>query len=168
VFHHLQPDGRIQSGRVVSCGRDPPSRGELVCAFTGEYTLEYHITHLELPATHEPLVIAPERLTVLCVSDSCLPSSLVDEVNIITPEQVLRGFIICLDTWEPMVISRERIASTPYTKKKGVSPVARIGDVRLPQSAHESSSIHCSLNAQQMHSRSGCRGPHSILEILYS
>jgi hypothetical protein len=34
------------------------------------------------------------------------------------------------------------MASAPYTKKKGVSPVARLGDVRLPHSAHGSSSIH--------------------------
>jgi hypothetical protein len=32
--------------------------------------------------------------------------------------------------------------SAPYTKKKVISPVARLGDVWLPHSAHESSSIH--------------------------
>jgi hypothetical protein len=34
---------------------------------------------------------------VLCVSESCLPSSLIDKVDIITSEMVLRGFVICLD-----------------------------------------------------------------------
>jgi hypothetical protein len=43
---------------------------------------------------------------------------------------------------EPMVTLGGRTTSTPYTMKKGVSPVARLGDVRLPYSAHESSSIH--------------------------
>jgi hypothetical protein len=75
-----------------------PAGGELVCAFTGQYAPEHHVAHLKLPATHESLVIALEHLTVPCISDSCLPSSLVDEINIITPELVLRGFIICLDT----------------------------------------------------------------------
>jgi hypothetical protein len=41
-----------------------------------------------------------------------------------------------------MVTSEGRMASAPYTKKKGVSPVARLGDIRLPYSAHKSSSIH--------------------------
>jgi hypothetical protein len=43
---------------------------------------------------------------------------------------------------EPMVTSEGRTTSTPYTMKKGVSPVARLGEVRLPHSAHGSSSIH--------------------------
>jgi hypothetical protein len=73
----------------------------------------------------ETLVIALERLMVPCISDRCLPSSLVDEVDVTTPELILRGFIVCLDTggahgdfWGGMT------ASTPYTKKKGVSPMA--------------------------------------------
>jgi hypothetical protein len=47
---------------------------------------------------HKPLVIASERLTVPCISESWLSYSLVDEVDIITPELVLRGFVICLNT----------------------------------------------------------------------
>jgi hypothetical protein len=43
---------------------------------------------------------------------------------------------------EPMVTSEGRTASAPYTMKKGVSPVARMGEIRLPHSAHGSSSIH--------------------------
>jgi hypothetical protein len=34
------------------------------------------------------------------------------------------------------------MASAPYTMKKGVSLVARLGEVRLPHSVHESSSIY--------------------------
>jgi hypothetical protein len=59
---------------------------------------EHQIVHLELPTVHEPLVIAAECLSVPCVLESCLPSSLIDEVDIITPELVLHGFVICLDT----------------------------------------------------------------------
>jgi hypothetical protein len=40
------------------------------------------------------------------------------------------------------VTSGGRIASAPYTKNKGVSLIARLGDVRLPHNAHGSSSIH--------------------------
>jgi hypothetical protein len=75
-----------------------PTGGELVCAFTGEYASEHQIIHLELATMHELLVIAPERLTVPCILESCLPSLLVDEVDIITPELVLRGFVVCLNT----------------------------------------------------------------------
>jgi hypothetical protein len=57
--------------------------GELVCTFTGEYASEHQIIHLELPTTLEPLVIALECLTVPCVLESCLPSSLIDNVDII-------------------------------------------------------------------------------------
>jgi hypothetical protein len=32
---------------------------------------------------HEPLMIAPERLVVPCVSDCCSSSSFVDEVNVL-------------------------------------------------------------------------------------
>jgi hypothetical protein len=41
-----------------------------------------------------------------------------------------------------MVTSGGRTASTPYIEKKGVSPVARLGEVRLAHSAHGSSSTH--------------------------
>jgi hypothetical protein len=73
---------------------------------------------------HEPLVTAVECLSVPCVLESCLPSSLIDEVDIITPELVLHGFVICLDTGgETMVTSRGITTSAPYTKKKGISPM---------------------------------------------
>jgi hypothetical protein len=40
------------------------------------------------------------------------------------------------------VTSGGSTTSAPYTKKKGVPPVARLGDVRLPHSVHGSSSTH--------------------------
>ena len=53
----------------------------------------------ELPTVHEPLMIAPERLVVACVSDCCSPPSLGDEVGIVTPLLLLHGFVISLDPW---------------------------------------------------------------------
>jgi hypothetical protein len=75
-----------------------PIGEEFVRAFIGEYVLEHQVIHLELPATHKSLVIALERLTVLFVLDSYLPSSLINEVDVITLELVLHGFVVCLDT----------------------------------------------------------------------
>jgi hypothetical protein len=93
---------------------------------------------------HEPLLIAPERLMVSCIFNSRLPSSFVDKVDIFTLELVLRGFVICLDTEEAHgdLHGEDNLSPIPYTKKKGVSSVAQLGDVRLPHSAHESSLLH--------------------------
>jgi hypothetical protein len=41
-----------------------------------------------------------------------------------------------------MMTSGGRTTSASYTKKKDVSPVAHLGEVQLPQSAHVSSSTH--------------------------
>jgi hypothetical protein len=43
-------------------------------------------------------VVALERLAVLCISESCLPSSFIDKVDIITSELVLRCLVVCLNT----------------------------------------------------------------------
>jgi hypothetical protein len=91
---------------------------------------------------HKPVVIALEHLMVPCILESCLPSLFVDEVNIITPELILHNFIVCLDTRETMVISGGITTTPPYTKRKGVAPMARLEDVLFPHSAHGSSSIH--------------------------
>jgi hypothetical protein len=47
---------------------------------------------------HKPLVIVPKRLMVPCISESCLPSCFIDQVDIIVLKLVLRGFVVCLDT----------------------------------------------------------------------
>jgi hypothetical protein len=91
---------------------------------------------------HKPQVIASEHLTVPCILEICLPSSLVDEVNIIMLELVLCGFIVCLDTGADHGDFWGITALAPYTKKKGVSLVTQLEDVRLTHTAHESSSIH--------------------------
>jgi hypothetical protein len=108
----------------------------------GEHAPEHQVIHLELPATHEPLVTASKRLMVPCISDNCLSSSLIDEVDVITPKLVLCGFIICLDTRGAHGDFSGMMTSAPYTKKKGISLVAQLSDVQLAHNAHGSSSIH--------------------------
>jgi hypothetical protein len=72
--------------------------GKLVHALPVKHSPENQIIHLELSASHKPLVVAPERLSIVCIFNSRLPSSLVDQVNILTSKLVLRGFVICFDT----------------------------------------------------------------------
>jgi hypothetical protein len=71
---------------------------KFVHALPVKHPPEDKIIHLELFASHELLMVAPKRLLVVCIFNSRLPSSLVGQVNIITLELVLRGFIIGLDT----------------------------------------------------------------------
>jgi hypothetical protein len=47
---------------------------------------------------HKPLVVGPKHLAVPCILESCLPSSFVDEVDIITSDLVLHSFIVYLNT----------------------------------------------------------------------
>jgi hypothetical protein len=46
---------------------------------------------------HEPLVVTLERLVVPCISDCCLPSVLVDEDHVLTPQLFLHRLINRLD-----------------------------------------------------------------------
>jgi hypothetical protein len=71
---------------------------ELISTFLSKLAPEHQIVHLELSAMHEPLMIVLECLAVPHIFNSGLPSSLIDEVDVIMPELVLHGFIICLDT----------------------------------------------------------------------
>jgi hypothetical protein len=75
-----------------------PVKGELVSTLSSEHPPDHQIFHLELSATHEPLLVAFECLVVPCIFYSRLLSSLIDEVDIFIPELVLCGFVICLDT----------------------------------------------------------------------
>jgi hypothetical protein len=75
-----------------------PARGKFVHALPVKHSPEDQIIHLELFASHEPLVVAPELQPVACIFNSRLPSSLIDQVDILMPKLVLHGFIICLDT----------------------------------------------------------------------
>jgi hypothetical protein len=91
-----------------------PAGGELVSTLSIEHPSEHQIVHLELYATHEPLFIEFVCLAVPCIFDSRLPSSLIDEVDIFTPELILRGFIVCLDTYG---------AHGDFRGEDGLSPV---------------------------------------------
>jgi hypothetical protein len=83
---------------------------------------------------HEPLMVALDH------PPRALCSSFIDKVDILTSELVLHSFIICLD---PEGVHGDlRGKDSPCTKKKSVSLVARLGEVRLPHSVHGSSSIH--------------------------
>jgi hypothetical protein len=139
VFHPPPLGGRIQAGKLVSPRKDPPSGGR-ACAGLHKKVCVIALDHR--PTMHKPLVIASVCLAVPCISDSCLPSRFVDEVDIITPELGLWGFVICLDTGGDHGDFWGVIASAPYTKKKGVSPMALFEDVRLAHSVHKISSIH--------------------------
>jgi hypothetical protein len=92
---------QVDTSRKANLGHSKgPSqpRGELVSTLLSEYMSKYQIVHLELSATHEPLLVAFQRLTVPCIFYSRLSSSLIDEVDIFMSELVLHGFVICLDT----------------------------------------------------------------------
>jgi hypothetical protein len=69
-----------------------------VHALPAKHPPKDQIIQLELPASHEPLAVEPERLPVACIFNSSLPSSLIDQVNILTSKLVLRGFVVCLYT----------------------------------------------------------------------
>jgi hypothetical protein len=79
--------------------------GELVQAFTRKYVAE-HQNHPPRAAyytqTTGDSTGAPGSTYIL---ESYLSSSFVDKVDIITPELVLRGFFVCLNTGETMVTS---------------------------------------------------------------
>jgi hypothetical protein len=72
--------------------------GELVSTFSSEHPSEHQIVHLELSVMHESLLVAFECLAVPCIFNSRLPSSFIDEVDILTLKLILRDFIVCLDT----------------------------------------------------------------------
>jgi hypothetical protein len=91
-----------------------PAWGKFVLALLAKHLPEDQIIHLELPASHERLVVVPERLPVACIFNSSLSSSFIDQVDILTPELILRGFVICPDTQR---------AHGDFWGKDGLSPI---------------------------------------------
>jgi hypothetical protein len=75
-----------------------PVGRKLIHALSVKHPPEDQIIHLELSASHRPLMVTPERLPIACIFNSRLPSLLVDKVDILTLELVLRDFVVCLDT----------------------------------------------------------------------
>jgi hypothetical protein len=63
---------------------------------------------------HEPLVVTPEHLVVPCISYGCLPSVLVNEVHVFTPQLSLHRFLKSLDP---------RGTHDDFLGKTGFSPV---------------------------------------------
>jgi hypothetical protein len=92
------PSGGIQVGTVGLPGRDHLAGGKFVHALPTKHPPEDQIIHLGFPASHEPLVVVPERQPIACIFNSSLPSSLIDQVDILTSELVLHGFVVCLVT----------------------------------------------------------------------
>jgi hypothetical protein len=96
---------------------------------------------------HELLLVALERLAVPCIFNQKLPSSFIDKVDIFVLEMVLRGFVICLNTEGAHGDFRGRTALAPYTKKKVISPVARLVMscyLTVSMEAHQSTFFHAS------------------------
>jgi hypothetical protein len=88
--------------------------GELVSTLSSELPPDHQIFYLDLSTTHKPRLVAFECLVVPCIFDSRLASSLIDEVDIFTPELVQRGFVVCLDTYG---------AHGDFWREDGLSPV---------------------------------------------
>jgi hypothetical protein len=88
---------------------------------------------------HKPLVVAPELLAILCISESYLPSSFIDDVGIIMPELVLRDFIVCLNTRGDHGDFWGRNSFDPIHQKERCLPHGPLEDVSLAHSAHRRS-----------------------------
>jgi hypothetical protein len=90
MFLHLpKPGGCIRDGRLRLLKRVTLSWGDLVGTLPSKHPPEHQIIHLELSATHEPLLIALECLAVPCIFNSKLPSSCANKVDIFVSELVL-------------------------------------------------------------------------------
>ena len=89
------------SGQAYLCNPEGPlpAGEEFVEPYSVQNPPQDEVASPELPTVHEPLMIAPERLVVACISDCCSPSSFVNEVHIVTPQLLLHGFVKSLDPW---------------------------------------------------------------------
>ena len=89
------------SGPAYLCDLEGPlpAGGKFVEPCSAQDPSEDEVASPELPTVHEPLMIAPERLVVACISDCCSPPSFVNEVHVVTPQLLLHGFIKSLDPW---------------------------------------------------------------------
>ena len=89
------------SGPAYLCNPEGPlpAGGEFVESCSAQDPSEDEVASPELPTVHEPLMIAPERLVVACISDCCSPPSFINEVHVVTPQLLLHGFIKSLDPW---------------------------------------------------------------------
>src|SRR6185295_16958913 len=81
------------SGPAYLCNLEGPlpAGGEFVEPRSVQDPSEDEVASPELPTVHEPLMIAPERLVVACISDCCSPPSLVNEVHVVAPQLLQAG-----------------------------------------------------------------------------
>lgn len=88
------------------------------------------------------LVIAPQALLVADSPKGCASPLFLEVVEVVTPELILIGLGIHRGPGGAQGQLKWQDSLAPYTRNKGVSPVARLGVVRLVQSTAGSSSIH--------------------------
>ena len=88
------------SGPTYFCNLEGPlpAGGEFVEPCPVQDPSQDEVASSELPNVHEPLMIAPERLVVACISDCCSQPSFINEVHIVTP-QLMHGLVKSLDPW---------------------------------------------------------------------
>ena len=97
---HLLWQGE-RTGPAYFCNLEGPlpTGGEFVEPCSVQDPSQDEVASPELPTVHEPLMIAPERLVVACISDSCSPPSFVNEVHIVASQLFLHGLVKSLDPW---------------------------------------------------------------------
>jgi hypothetical protein len=81
---------------------------------------------------HEPLLVVPERLVVPCISDCRLPSVLVDEVHVFTPQLFLHRPIESLDPWGAHDDFRGKAGFGPVDQKEWGLPGGSAGCCLVP------------------------------------
>jgi hypothetical protein len=80
---------------------------------------------------HEPLVVEPKRLVVLCIPDRRSPSTFVDEVHVLMPQLFLHRLIERLDPWRTHNDFRGKTGFSPGDQEERGLPSssARCGPV---------------------------------------
>jgi hypothetical protein len=73
-----------------------PTGGECARAFMGKYALERQVCLLELPATHEPLVIASEHLTMSTIVMIASERLTMATIMVIAPEYLTMANIVVI------------------------------------------------------------------------
>ena len=69
VLRWLWQGGRIRAAYFYHFEGSFPTGRELMEPFSVQYSPQDQIPDPKLPTMHEPLVVAPERLVVSCISD---------------------------------------------------------------------------------------------------
>jgi hypothetical protein len=67
---------------------------------------------------HKPLMVAPERLVIACISDCSPPSVLIDEIHVFTSYLFLHGFIESLNSWRAHGDFRGKACFSPVNQEE--------------------------------------------------